>query len=591
LSLSRNDPKKNRRVKFDSLTDPEDNAVCPIKWILIHALRNGCVDGISIEDVLQKAFRRKDKTVIWTQPEWPILPSFSNSTNFVDFSKAARYSQVGSTVRFGGLLAGFLAKVAPHDIRRGCFQDMANLSMAPAGMSMDRVAETFGHSHKSYEAGVTMKYVGTVSDPTLLQKRLRSEIDDADILQSADSPYKKAKIEDEDVDKYCQTKNLDPLKKNDRAKARRHLEAQNLQSWLIKEKDATISEDTPTGEIKSLPHSQPSAGQPLPPPKAIIEGVDYSLIDPRLLDPSEEITVAQENDVLSKVDDGLASALEDMITGGSEMDGMNQHMHAAVFTLVDEQSSPDAPWLLNTTEFLKYFARINVVRNSKLARFGPSSWEQEAPKHVAVGNTRDAPTHYKFKCINHAFGCTSTSNTLQDSKKHNDLCKITSIDAASEKANIKAFPCTRDPDNCTASFDNKAGLTKHVKDYHDYVPKACPKEGCDSTIIFSTIGELKVHQNSVHAAFPPTSCGFPGCTSTKKFLRLINLTQHLTRTHQLKTPQDRLPYIPKWSPWPCNVEGCGDYIFSTISGIIGHFKKAHQRDVDADSEPYLAWDK
>jgi hypothetical protein len=336
-------------------------------------LRNGCVDGASIEDVLEKAFRRKDKTVIWTQPEWPVLPSFSNSANFVDFSKAALYGQVSSTVRFGGLLAGLLAKVAPHDIRRGCFQDMANLSMAPAGMSMDRVAETLGNSYKSYEAGVTKKYVGTVSDPTLLQKRLRSEIDDTGILQSADSPYKKAKISDEDVDKYCQTEDLDPSKKNDRAKARRHLEAQRLQSWLIEERNATLSEDTPTGEIKSLPDGQPSTGQPLPPPIGIIEAVDPSLIDPRRLDPSEEVTVAQENDVLSKVDDGLASALEDMITGGSDVDDMNQHMHAAVFPLVDEQSSPDAPWLLNTTEFLKYFARINVVRNSKLARFGPSS--------------------------------------------------------------------------------------------------------------------------------------------------------------------------------------------------------------------------
>jgi hypothetical protein len=134
---------------------------------------------------------------------------------------------------------------------------MANILIALASMSIDRVAETFGHSHKSYKAGVTKKYVGTESDPTLLQKRLCSEINDTGILQSADYPYKKVKISDEDVDKYYQTEDLDPSKKNDRTKARRHLEAQRVQSWLIEERNATLSEDTPTREIKSLSDSQP----------------------------------------------------------------------------------------------------------------------------------------------------------------------------------------------------------------------------------------------------------------------------------------------------------------------------------------------
>jgi hypothetical protein len=176
----------------------------------------------------------RTRIVNWTQPEWPVLPCFSNSTKFVDFSKTSGYSKVASTVRLGGLLAGFMAKIAPHDLRRGCFQDMANLSVAPVGMSMDRIAEILGHSHNLYEAGVTQKYVGTVPDPSFLQKRLRSEIEDPENLQSPDSPYKKANISDEDVNKYCQIKDLDPSKKKDRAKSRHHIEEQQLQSWLIK---------------------------------------------------------------------------------------------------------------------------------------------------------------------------------------------------------------------------------------------------------------------------------------------------------------------------------------------------------------------
>lgn len=221
--------------------------MCPIKWLLIHALRNGCVDGSSIESVLQKAFRRKDKTVMWARPQWPILPGFNASASFLDFTKAAGLTQVWTTVRFGGLLAGLLALVAPHDLRRGCFQDMANLSVVPAGMSMDRVAETLGHSHKSFEAGLTKKYSGTVSDPTLLQKRLRSTVDDIDVLQSAGSPYKKAKVSDEDVDEYCRIKGLNSSQKDDRAKARRHLDAQRLGTWLVDQQNTTLEEAVPVG--------------------------------------------------------------------------------------------------------------------------------------------------------------------------------------------------------------------------------------------------------------------------------------------------------------------------------------------------------
>jgi hypothetical protein len=222
------------------LTDREDNAVCPIKWLLIHASRNGCADGTSIEEILQKAFERKDKSVVWPHPEWPVLPSFTASACFLDFTKPALHGQVWSTVRLGGLLAGLLALIAPHDVRRGCFADMANLSVAPAGVPMERVAETMGHSHKAYEAGLTKKYAGSVSDPTLLQKRVRAEVDETDVLLSSNAgPYKKTKFSDQEIDDRCRKEGLDHSVKRDRATARRHLDAQQLEEWLEKEKNAS----------------------------------------------------------------------------------------------------------------------------------------------------------------------------------------------------------------------------------------------------------------------------------------------------------------------------------------------------------------
>lgn len=77
--------------------------------------------------------------------------------------------------------------------------------------------------------------------------------------------------------------------------------------------------------------------------------------------------------VLWNLNEGLVSEHENMINGGNDEDDMNEHMHAAVFPLVEEQTCSDAPWLFDTLKFVQHFDSVHVVRNSALARFGPSS--------------------------------------------------------------------------------------------------------------------------------------------------------------------------------------------------------------------------
>jgi hypothetical protein len=47
----------------------------PVKWVLILALRMGAVDSKSIEDLVATTKQRRDKTVVWSEPNLPILPA------------------------------------------------------------------------------------------------------------------------------------------------------------------------------------------------------------------------------------------------------------------------------------------------------------------------------------------------------------------------------------------------------------------------------------------------------------------------------------------------------------------------------------
>ena len=63
----------NRIVRLEAIKDNENNIVCPIRFLLILALRRGNVSGSTISEVLSTAYRRTDKTVKWTHGERPVM--------------------------------------------------------------------------------------------------------------------------------------------------------------------------------------------------------------------------------------------------------------------------------------------------------------------------------------------------------------------------------------------------------------------------------------------------------------------------------------------------------------------------------------
>ena len=116
------------RVKLEALKDTADNAICPIKLLLIVALRLGNVQAVTVDEVLRNAAARNDKTIQWVHPKRPVLCAFGPGISRVLADKPANSHQLSHTMAHAAPIAGFLTTtIRSHDLRRGTAQDAANL--------------------------------------------------------------------------------------------------------------------------------------------------------------------------------------------------------------------------------------------------------------------------------------------------------------------------------------------------------------------------------------------------------------------------------------------------------------------------------
>jgi hypothetical protein len=163
---------------------PEKHTVCPIKLLLIYVLRHGYVHGTSIDEVLSNASMRADKQIIWTNGQVPVFCAISSSGSFLILDTLASNQQAATIVARAGVLAGILASIVAHDLRRGAAQDTAHVKSITAGIATPAVSAALGHSNTSLFKGTTAVYVGGV-DEDLWTKRVDLEYKDPFGLQVA----------------------------------------------------------------------------------------------------------------------------------------------------------------------------------------------------------------------------------------------------------------------------------------------------------------------------------------------------------------------------------------------------------------------
>ena len=109
------------------LAGAHNSHMCPIALLLVHCLRHSLVDGTTLEEVLNGAVQRDDRTIVWRFPERPVLTAFATSPPRCDLAEAAITGQLAQTLKEMGAVAGMLDRVHGHALRLGAARDVAHL--------------------------------------------------------------------------------------------------------------------------------------------------------------------------------------------------------------------------------------------------------------------------------------------------------------------------------------------------------------------------------------------------------------------------------------------------------------------------------
>ncbi|KAI9807474.1 MAG: hypothetical protein M1826_004563 [Phylliscum demangeonii] len=223
----RDRPNEDRVAIIEPLTSPDLNVICPVKLLLVQALRHGAIPGAtSLRDVWQATRRKQDRLVPWARPADPVLPAIATRRHaFLDLPKPAGAHQIWGTVRFMARTAEVVTALVPHDIRRGAARDLAHLRKTIPGVSTAGVTRALGHPH-------------------LGQRHRR--------IPAAPRPA--TNISPAAIDAYCADRGWDPSKRGLRKRASRAVAQRQLRAAMDE------PPPPPPNPPQTAPGSDPAAG-------------------------------------------------------------------------------------------------------------------------------------------------------------------------------------------------------------------------------------------------------------------------------------------------------------------------------------------
>lgn len=132
---------------LNALPSSDDNVVCPVKLLLVQALRLDYTLPMTITDILTAARRRADQKVLWKADALnrPVTPAIAPAGSQLRLNDPAQPSQLSEPVKLAANVLGILVPVTAHDVRRGSARDVAHLGKIP-GTSTKAAAAALGHS-------------------------------------------------------------------------------------------------------------------------------------------------------------------------------------------------------------------------------------------------------------------------------------------------------------------------------------------------------------------------------------------------------------------------------------------------------------
>ncbi|MCJ1435728.1 hypothetical protein MMC27_005103 [Xylographa pallens] len=548
--LFRWDTNTDRDVPLQTLRNPALNVICPIKLLLVQALRSGNI--VSLDDALTQASLRRDRTIEWLYPQRPVIPQLVRDTAFIAWDRPAGTNQVNKSTKELGLAAGILASIVSHDLRRGGFRDLANVKRSAdsvAGVATREVAKVGGHSAHSYSGGVTDKYVGEVENDAYTPRAEQMFVSRKTPLIG--NAYKKRRLTTTEIDTYCQQNNIDPTFKPGRGKAGRQIHGQQKIGWMESEKaqgrtpsipsPTTVSTSNPASVKSTTTTTLPSSSL-MPISTKIINSsastVSSIPIDPLLLLHDEgDVAIQDEGDVA--IQDAAAERLDSLVYDNvAEPEAEEQAVGLQFFLENADDARKTSILTLPGREFVEALSKINIVRHNDLAqRF--HALDALFPVHCPMGHSRDYPSLFRFQCeICDDYGTRSKIHL----NVHRLVCKGKAVVAENKKE--KLFPC--DQEGCGFVYALAKQLQEHIDSVHQWKPRRCNVPGCTNERLFESRIHLIQHVQFSHRPIePPMRCTYIGCTSTTLWGQMENYTAHLRLRHHLFYLAERKPYLPQ----------------------------------------------
>ena len=593
------DPRHNRKVLLHVIPGHEGNVVCPIKMLLISAMRLGAVQG-TIEEILAKTAARRDKTLQWADGRGssPVLCGFETAAHLVIVDKPATVDQLRDTMYYASLRAGILKPIIPHDMRRGSAKDIANLPQDPTaatGLASSVVAAELGHTTLSLRNGTTGDYVGasTVDNWT---KRVNADLQDPFGADVTSNVYKKPKINRVQWLKIYEDAGVESSDHKAMRKLRDTTYKEHEQRWRTGEGETPSPRPGKRWFISSslVAQSASSSSNPfilalLPQPASQINtgaNIRKRKTEPEVLSETMQIDATDSpaphlmiedldniDDINSRIDPRLRASAANItrVVGDVDQEEVSSvEIEAMVIEGLNVPLETPSSLLVPGMAYVSLLSRINVIANKRI-----SSAKAKAIPDGFRGNGKDEPTLFQY-CCQKTPGCQYFTDNSYALRTHEARCSAERVEELNTVENMYECPM----EGCSKSFETATALKMHRDTIHEFKPRACKVEGCDPTILYDSINSFRKHQKDVHPSWTPKGCPIEDCGCDVQFKTAQALKGHLQVVHEItdKALLKSHTYVRtrSYSPQRCSYPGCNHATeFVDKKALVKHLETRH----------------
>ncbi|KAI0815833.1 hypothetical protein GGR55DRAFT_675446 [Xylaria sp. FL0064] len=374
---------RNREIVLSELSEPSLNCLCPVKLLLIHALRTGAVPQTSWIELKNYISRNKKKTVKWLYPERPVIC---------------------------GAAAG------------------------PYTLDPDKPAD----ASRAMDGGITRDYVGrNLNDPGEPRVLARLPGEGKHQLHFTELPINQKRLKVEEVTLECERQGADPNRTADRKRIAKLMRRNQTEDWRTRtgeELEAVLSSEDDPETAPALDDPGSSSHTTTEP----LEAGDIP-VDPQLLEIEKLSSTLSIND-LKELPDVLAAQIPD--PSMEEGVGVADILDAPPDEFVTVLSTINIYRWSKTIDGLPPWAQSGGSRNSP-SRFQYPCTKESCNQQFNLPRVRDAHSlncdraERPFRCVE----CESRFHKKSDLDCHvATVHKYTSADQQSVGSKVATIP-------------------------------------------------------------------------------------------------------------------------------------------------------